>query len=97
MSHFTDQSFERAQQLYDQQEPPDFYDYPYCQEFQEVYSVDPDEMAELARDGCRKCPFKHRCHDGVRAITTVLDWAHESAEAATEAEDFFEQVLHHIE
>lgn len=66
MSYY-DNGFDRAQQLYDRQEPDYGYEYPWCEDY--GYLLGDLEFAEVVGpELCPFCPMKHRCPDGIMTI-----------------------------
>lgn len=68
MSYY-DNGFARAQQLYDQQEPPCDYDWESCIDYGLLLGDDTGEVV-IAGESCPTCPMRHRCPDGVMTITS---------------------------
>jgi len=67
-------SFESAQRLYDQQEPPLEYEWDDCMTYGAILG-DLDGETIYGPDKCPSCPMKHRCKDGVMVITSLRNEA----------------------
>lgn len=62
-------SFKSAQQLYDQQEPPQGELWEDCMEYRALLGM--DDGGEVEDKACLTCPMKHRCMDGAIVITEM--------------------------